>query len=155
MRRTDREVSDPHEIDLIISRCQVCRLALASPEGQPYAVALNFGYEAGKPPALYFHCATSGKKLDFIRQNPRCAFILDRPLELVTGPLACDWGMRYESVMGTGIMEIVTDPAQRRAGLDRIMAQYGAKSPVYQPETLEKTLVLKLIIEEMTAKRRA
>ena len=26
------------------------------------------------------------------------AFVIDRPLELVTGPLACDWGMNYVEV---------------------------------------------------------
>jgi nitroimidazol reductase NimA-like FMN-containing flavoprotein (pyridoxamine 5'-phosphate oxidase superfamily) len=62
--------------------------------------------------------------------------------------------MKYESVMGTGIIEVVIDAAQRRAGLDRIMAQYGnGKPPVYRPEALGKTLVLELRIEEMTAKR--
>lgn len=155
MRRKDREISDLHQMENIISQCQICHLALASPEGRPYAVALNFGYEPGNPPSLYFHCAKAGKKLDLIRENPHCAFILDRSLGLVTGPMACDWGMKYESVMGTGMIEILTDPAQRRAGLDRIMAQYGHRSPTYRVEALEKTLVLRLIIEEMTAKRHA
>jgi uncharacterized protein len=154
MRRKDREITDRQQMDTIISNCHVCHLALASPEGSPYAIALNFGYAPGNPPALYFHCATAGKKLEFIRQNPRCAFILDRPIELVTGPMACDWGMNYESVMGAGLIEILTDAVQRRAGLDRIMAQYGHRSPVYSPDAMEKTLVLKLTIGEMTAKRR-
>ncbi len=153
MRRTDREITELHDIETIISKCQVCHLALSNPDGLPYAVALNFGYAPGSPPALYFHCATSGKKLDLIRQNPRCAFIIDRTLELVTGPTACDWGMKYESVMGAGIIEIASDSAQRRVGLDCIMAQYGHRSPAYRPEAIEKALVLKLTIQEMTGKR--
>jgi hypothetical protein len=28
------------------------------------------------------------------------AFMLDRAIDLVTGPMACDWSMKYESVMG-------------------------------------------------------
>jgi uncharacterized protein len=154
MRRTDREITDLQEMEAILSNCQVCHLALATPEGHPYAVALNFGYAPGKPPALYFHCATTGKKLDLIRQNPRCAFIIDRSLELVTGPTACDWGTKYESVMGSGLIEVVSYPAERQTGLDCIMAQYCSGSPTYHPDTLEKTLVLKLTIDQMTAKRR-
>lgn len=153
MRRTDREIAELTQIESIISNCKVCHLALSTRDGCPYAVALNYGYTPGNPPALYFHCATAGKKLELIRQNPRCAFIVDRPLELVTGPTACDWGMKYESVMGAGIVEVVTDPVQRRTGLDCIMAHYGNYSPSYRPEAVEKALVLKLAIEEMTAKR--
>ena len=114
MRRKDRQVVGIKEMEKIISRCQVCHLALSDPHGHPYALALNFGYQPGTPPVLYFHCAKEGKKLDLIRANPRAAFIIDRELELITGPMACDWGMNYESVMGTGDITIVT--AQRNAG---------------------------------------
>jgi len=137
----------------IISRCQVCHLALSSPHGRPYAVAVNFGYASGNPPALYFHCAREGRKLELIRQNPRCAFIIDRAIGLVTGPMACDWSTKYESVMGTGAIEIAADPAERRLALDRIMAQYGNQSPAYGSVPPQGPLILKLTIEEMTGKR--
>ena len=139
----------------IISRCQVCHLALSGSDGQPYVVALNFGYQPGSLPVLYFHCARQGKKLDLIRINPKAGFIIDRALELKTGPMACDWGMNYESVMGTGIVSVVKDPEERRRGLDLIMAQYGSTSPAYLPESLEETVVLKLTVREMTGKRKA
>ena len=142
------------EIGKIISQCQVCHLALSDPHGHPYAVALNFGYLPGPPPRLYFHCARQGKKLDLIRVNPTGAFIIDRPLDLVTGPMACDWGMNYESIMGTGNIAIVTDSEERRQGLDAIMAHYGNSSPVYLTESLEETVVLKLTVMEMTGKRK-
>ncbi len=141
-------------MEKIISRCQVCHLALSDPHGHPYALAVNFGYLAGSPPVLYFHCARQGKKLDLIQANPKAAFIIDRELGLITGPMACDWGMNYESIMGSGNMTIVSDPEERKRGLDLIMAQYGNSSPAYSPQSLEDTLVLKLTITEMTGKRK-
>ncbi len=138
----------------IISRCQVSHLALSDPHGHPYALALNFGYQPCSPPTLYFHCARKGKKLDLIRLNPKAAFIIDRPLQLVTGPMACDWGMNYESVMGTGSITIVTDPQERKRGLDIIMAHYGNSSPAYAPESLEQTVAMKFTITVMTGKRK-
>jgi uncharacterized protein len=66
MRRKDRQVSRTKEMEGIISRCQVCHLALSGSDGQPYVVALNFGYQPGATPMLYFHCARQGKKLDLI-----------------------------------------------------------------------------------------
>jgi uncharacterized protein len=75
-------------------------------------------------------------------------------MDLVTGPMACDWGMNYESIMGTGNIAIVTDSDERRQGLDAIMAHYGNSSPVYLAESLKETVVLKLTIMEMTGKRK-
>jgi len=154
MRRRDREVVGIKEMEDIISRCQVCHLALSDSQGHPYVVALNFGYQPGSPAVLYFHCATAGKKLDLLRANPRASFMIDRELELIKSPMACDWGMNYESVMGTGSITIVSDPEERRRGLDLIMAHYGNDSPAYLPAQLEVTLVLKLAITEMTGKRK-
>ncbi len=154
MRRKDRQVNGAKEMEKIISRCQVCHLALSDLNGQPYALALNFGYKPGSAPTLYFHCARQGKKLDLIRANPKAAFIIDRELGLITGPMACDWGMNYESIMGTGNMTIVSDPEERKRGLDLIMAHHGNSSPAYSPQSLEDTLVLKLTIKEMTGKRK-
>lgn len=154
MRRKDRQVVGVKDMEKIISRCQVCHLALSDRDGEPYVVALNFGYQSGSPPALYFHCARQGKKLDLIRTNPRAAFMIDRALELKTGPMACDWGMNYESIMGTGQVIIVADLEERKRGLDLIMAHYGNSSPVYLPESLKDTVVLKLTVAEMTGKRK-
>ncbi len=155
MRRRDRQVVATTEMEKIISRCQVCHLALSDLRGHPYALALNFGYQPGPPPTLYFHCAKQGKKLDLIRANSKAAFIIDRALELVTGPMACDWGMNYESIMGTGQMNIVTDQEERKLGLDVIMAHYGNFSATYLPESLRDTEVLKLTVKEMTGKRKS
>jgi uncharacterized protein len=154
MKRRDHQVDGIKEMEKIISRCQVCHLALSDPHGHPYALAPNFGYQPGSPPSLYFHCARQGKKLDLIQGNPKAAFIIDRALELKTGPMACDWGMNYESIMGTGCIMIVTDSQERKRGLDTIMAQYGYSAPVYAPESLEHTVVLRLTISEMTGKRK-
>jgi len=153
MRRNDREIVGREEIEEVISRCQVCHLALSSPEGRPYVVALNFGYAPGNAPALYFHCALQGRKLDLLRQNPRCAFVLDRALGLVAGATACGCSMKYESVMGSGSIGVVAEAAERRLGLDLILAHYGHHRPAYDSAVVEKTLVLKLTIEELSGKR--
>ena len=59
MRRNDREIKDRKDIDEIIRRCRVCRLALCD-NGQPYVVPLNFGYDGR---FLYFHTAPREEKL--------------------------------------------------------------------------------------------
>ena len=65
MRRKDREISDLGEIESIIQRADICRLAFCD-RGKPYVVPLCFGYRRG---AIYFHSAREGRKLDMIRNN--------------------------------------------------------------------------------------
>lgn len=60
MRRNDREIKDRGEIDSIIGRARVCRLALCR-DGQPYIVPLCFGYDGR---SLYFHAAEDGMKIE-------------------------------------------------------------------------------------------
>ncbi len=57
MRRKDRQVNEAEEMEKIISRCQVCHLALSDLNRQPDALALNFGHKPGAAPMLCFHCA--------------------------------------------------------------------------------------------------
>ena len=152
MRRCDREITDLYEIESILKACHVCHLALCA-ENRPYAIALNYGFVPGNPPVLYFHGAHNGKKLDLIAQNPIAAFIIDHPIEIVRGETACGWGMKYESVMGEGRLEVVTDPAERMVGLETIMAQHGGAGVPLNPEAIKGTYILKLTIENLTGKR--
>ena len=45
------------------------------------------------------------------------------------------------------------DPQEKREGLDIIMAQYSGRTFEYPDENLEKTLVIKLEIDNMTEKQ--
>ena len=103
MRRNDKEISDRDKIDGIIARCKVCRIALCE-NGQAYVLPLNFGYD-GKN--LYFHSATVGKKIDILKNNNRVGFEFDILHEIVTSENPCEWGSKYESVVGTGTAKFI------------------------------------------------
>jgi len=71
MRRSEREVTDKNEIFEILSSCQVVRVAFFDDE-YPYIVPLSFGAEKeGETFAVYFHCASEGKKVKLIEKNDR------------------------------------------------------------------------------------
>lgn len=154
MRRKDREITDLNEMESVIRKADCCHVAL-SDNDKPYLVALNFGYQPGKPPSLYFHCAREGKKLDILRKNPQACFSVDTDHELVRGEAACGWGMKYRSVSGTGPIAEVTDPYEKKTALDRIMEHYSGKpSHEYDPTELEKTAILKLTVLEISGKKK-
>jgi nitroimidazol reductase NimA-like FMN-containing flavoprotein (pyridoxamine 5'-phosphate oxidase superfamily) len=150
MRRHDRQITDRESIDSIIRRCRVCRLGMCD-NGQPYIVPLNFGYDGE---SLYFHAAREGRKVDILARNKRVCFEFDIPGEVVPADQACGWGMRYESVIGSGEAEIVAGADAKTVGLDCIMRQYSGSDWTYPGQALEDTLVIRVRIREISGKAR-
>ena len=150
MRRNDREIKDRKDIDEIIRRCRVCRLAMCD-DGQPYVVPLNFGYDGR---FLYFHAAPEGRKIDIIKRNNRVGFEFDILHDIVMAQKACDWGAKYESVIGSGTVEIVDDAKAKKEALECIMSQYGKGVWTFPEEILQKTLILRVSILEISGKVR-
>lgn len=154
MRRKERQITGIEEIESVISRAEVCRVAFAD-LNTPYIVTMNFGYRGGSKPHFFFHCAPSGRKLDMLEKNNHVCFELDTDHELYKGERGCDWGMNYSSVVGYGHLNIVVDDNEKRRGLDEIMNHYqGSGEYSYDEQLLAGTTVLRLDIEEMTGKRK-
>ncbi len=149
MRRSDREITDKKEIYEIIKSSQVCHLAFAQ-GGHPYIVPLCFGLHEN---TLYFHSAPEGRKVDLLRQNPEVCFEFDTGCELVLSDDPCRIGMNYRSVIGFGEAQIVTDPEEKKTALESIMLQYVGKTAVFPEEALNRTLVFKVDIKEVTGKK--
>ncbi|MCE5265172.1 MAG: pyridoxamine 5'-phosphate oxidase family protein [Deltaproteobacteria bacterium] len=151
IRRADREIKDAGMIRAIMEEALVCRIGLCGGD-VPYVVPMNYGLGEN---CLYFHCAVAGRKLDMIRKNSRVCFEMDILRGIKQGEESCGWGAFYESVIGCGRAVIVETPAEKRAALDRIMEHCGAKGPFsYPDETLAKTAVIRIDIEEASGKRR-
>jgi nitroimidazol reductase NimA-like FMN-containing flavoprotein (pyridoxamine 5'-phosphate oxidase superfamily) len=151
MRRYEREITDRAIMDDIIRRAQVCHLGLVDGEA-PYVVPLSFGYD-GK--ALYFHCAPQGRKLDLIRRNPRVCFAFDLMENLIEAEQACHWGIRYQSVMGTGTAHLIEDAEGKRQALAAVMAQYSKNTFTFPDEAVARTAAIRVAIESLTGKQSA
>ena len=149
MIRKDREITDFTEIESIIRRSTVCRLALAD-QNQPYIVPLSFGYKDNR---LYFHSASKGRKIDMLKKNSRVCFEFDIDYEIIKADKACDWGMRYKSVIGFGKASFVEGAESMRRALDVIMAQYGDGPFSYPENRMKNMVVIQVDIESMSGKR--
>jgi nitroimidazol reductase NimA-like FMN-containing flavoprotein (pyridoxamine 5'-phosphate oxidase superfamily) len=149
MRRTDKEIADRREIENILRKSTVCRLALVD-AGRPYLVPLCFGYDAG---VLYFHSAPTGKKIDLLKNNHNVCFEFDADTIVVPADISCGWTMRYRSLIGYGIASFIEDPGEKKAALDIIMRQYAKGTHGYSEEKLLKTTVIKVEIQEISGKK--
>lgn len=77
MRRKTSEITDPAEIQRILSATNIGRMATIGEDGYPYITPVNFVFFKGN---IYFHCAPEGEKLDNIARNPSVCFEVDIPL---------------------------------------------------------------------------
>ena len=153
MRRKDREVTDPAVIDGIIRRCDCCRLGFAD-GGACYIVPLNFGFvHRDGARIFYFHSAREGRKVDLARRCGRAGFELDTGHRLQAGDAACQCSMDFESVIGTGAVAVVEDPAEKREALLAILAQCTGRTHWDLPQRAEQSVcILRLTVEELSCK---
>jgi uncharacterized protein len=149
MRRKDKQISDVSTIEAIIRTAQVCRVGF-SDNGRAYVVPMSFGYQDR---VLYFHCATEGKKIECIRKNPNVCFAFDEAVEPIRHESACRWSMRYKSVIGYGRVEFIGKIADKRHALEIIMRQYSKDQYEFPDTELEKIIVFKVLIDEMSGKQ--
>lgn len=155
MRRTDREVTQPRELDEIIRRGSCLHLGLL--DGNfPYVVPLNYGFEnRDGERCFYFHGAGAGKKLELIRNDPHAAFCITLEHGVIPGETAGNYSFAYESVMGSGTVQVLETLEEKRHGLACLFSQYAKNQPfAVSDRVLEHTLVLRLRVEEISGKRR-
>jgi len=159
MRRSDREISETKAIEEIIKKADVCRLAFAN-DNTPYIVTMNFGYINSPGQTLYFHCANSGRKLEMIRKNNYVCFEMDTDHQIYGSGVknereGCNWGMKYNSVVGFGNISIISEKQAKKTGLDCIMKHYTDEMEYfYNEDILANTTVLRLDVTEITGKKR-
>ncbi len=149
MIRKDKEIIELKEIESIIHRSKVCRLAICD-ESYPYIVPLCFGYSNH---TLYFHSASAGKKIDLLKKNTRVGFEFDIDHKVKKSDKACHWGMQYKSVVGFGKATFILEPALKKKALDIIMQQYTKVPYQFKESKIKGTAVIKVEIEQITGKQ--
>lgn len=153
MRRTDREITDFQKMMQILAECDCCRLGLIDEKGA-YIVPLNFGYEeADGKLSFYFHGASSGKKIDLLKQNPFVSFEMDRKHQLVEGDLPCAYSYRYQSIMGNGKVQFLDRYEEKVNALNALMSHYSKKERWEFPrEHVDAITVLKMEVIDWSCK---
>lgn len=149
MRRNDREITDRAELHRILRDARVCRLAM-SDGGTPYLVPLTFALDGED---LVLHSARTGRKLEILRRNPAVCFEVEEGVEVAVGPSPCETGMRFRTVIGHGVAELVEDEVERGRLLALFGPRYGAPDRPLPARELERTAVLRVRVTELTGKR--
>jgi nitroimidazol reductase NimA-like FMN-containing flavoprotein (pyridoxamine 5'-phosphate oxidase superfamily) len=149
MRRTEREIKDKSEIERIISKAIVCRVAVSG-DNEPYIIPMCFGFKDG---ILFFHSAQEGKKIEILKKNNKVCFEMDVDTELVEGEKGCDWGIKYSSVIGFGKAAFVENIEEKRNGLHILLKHYSDKKYEFSEESLKQVAIIKIQVESLTGKK--
>lgn len=149
MRREDRAISQ-QEAMTILQKAEYGILSIASPDGEPYGVPLNY---CVMNDAIYFHCAGEGRKLDTLSRNNSVSFCSIG----ATKVLPDEFGMKYESAIVSGEAEKVTG-SEKQSALEAMIEKYSLsfydEGHEYIKANIERTKVYKIIIESITGKAR-
>lgn len=149
MRRANQEMAR-EACDEVLRRATSGVLAVAGDGGYPYAVPLSYVYDGER---IFFHCATSGHKLDAVRRDPRASFCVVDQDEVVPEK----YTTFFRSVIAFGTVRELTDDAEKRAAIELLAERYSpnetTESRDREIESFWKTLcMLELRIEHLTGK---
>jgi nitroimidazol reductase NimA-like FMN-containing flavoprotein (pyridoxamine 5'-phosphate oxidase superfamily) len=153
MNKSEREITDQNEL-MEILKCGRFTVISMCRSNEPYIVTMTYGYDELKH-ALYFHAATKGLKLDFMRDNPNvCATVIDD-----MGYVQDQCEHHYRSVVFWGKMYVVDDLAEKKHGLD-VLLNHQEKEPepikrrnVKDDSKYDKVTILKLVIDDIYGKK--
>lgn len=152
MRRDDREVSDINEINDILTRCDTIRVGMNG-GGYPYIIPMTFGSELvdGKL-VIYFHSAGAGRKWEILNKDPRVCVEADlyyRVEKRDNGDITAI----YESVIGTGDAQLLTEQQDRVNALKVMLAKYKESGfPVTSCKGLKEVEVFRIVLNEVSGK---
>ena len=150
-RRTERKMKTSQEMELLLERMSVGRLAVTTEDG-PYIIAVNYLFFEG---SIYFHSAPSGRKMEAIQADSRVCFLVDEVGPQVLWAQRCGISQVYKSVICFGKAEFVEGLLEKRRILEKMVQKYVPSSYPLSPmidQNVKKTAVVRVVIESMTGK---
>lgn len=152
IRRKEKEIVDKDLLIKILKNTQYMTLAL-SKENQPYLVSLSHGYDEINN-CFYFHCASEGKKLEYINSNDQVwgQILLDK------GYLQGECAHAYITVQFKGKVSILTDFTEKKHALEVMILQLDdnpeeIKEKQLSQKSIEKVSIGKIDIDFLTGKQ--
>jgi nitroimidazol reductase NimA-like FMN-containing flavoprotein (pyridoxamine 5'-phosphate oxidase superfamily) len=157
MRRLDREIKDKKALKRLLSCSKYFVLSMSDGD-EPYAIPLGYVYDE-KGNVIYFHCAREGKKMDFIKKNPKAWGLVVLDQGIIEG--ACV--NLYASAMFSGRVEFVQDTSEKTMVMNLFAEKLsrdvsGVKQRLQkifggERAALDSVVFGKIVIDELTGKR--
>lgn len=121
MRKASREMNSDWALD-VMRRAPYITVSFTRPDGTAYGLPLSLA--STDDSTWYFHCAPVGEKLDAIARHPEVCLSAVARCRPMVGPKDNSFTLAYESAMAFGRAELVTDPEEKRRGLEAICRRF-------------------------------
>lgn len=97
--------------------------------------------------------AKAGRKYELSKSEPKVGFEIDGKYKLLESETACDFSAAFQSVIGTGTLNLVDEKEEKKLGLNTIMKQTTKQTNWnYQNGMLEAVAVFRLDVDKMSCK---
>lgn len=148
MRRKGNALSKEETIEILKKNTNGV-LAVDGDDGYPYAVPLSYVYSEDK---IIFHGATTGHKLDGIRNNEKVSFCVTDQDNIIPE----EFNTLFKSAIAFGTARILTEDNEKRAGLELILSKYSPdfmeSGKEYIKEEWDHCVVVEITIQHLTGK---
>ena len=153
MRRSDREVTDIEQIEMILAACKTCRLAMVD-NGQPYVIPLSYGYAISSDTlTLYFHSAKEGRKIRILHENSAVCFEISSEGEPVhAAETPCNSGYYYSCVHGFGRAQFIDDMKEKCSALTLLTKHQANIDADFTSAQADSVCVFKVVSADFTGK---
>ncbi len=159
LRRMDRALTDPAKLERVLMETRYITVAMCK-DNVPYLVSLSHAYDPERK-RLYFHCASKGKKMDYMKANPR-----------VWGQAIIDHGYvegkcnhLYVTAMFEGTVHIAEDIPEKRRIMSYMFHRQEKPSPTGEVDPhlarigkdteIGRTTIGWIAVDELTGKKSA
>jgi nitroimidazol reductase NimA-like FMN-containing flavoprotein (pyridoxamine 5'-phosphate oxidase superfamily) len=158
VRRRDRAVEDESWIVGFLHRAPFGALATVH-DGQPFINSNIFVFDEADR-AIYFHTARTGRTRTNVEGDERACFAVSTMGRLLPAKTALEMSVEYAGVVIFGRVAVVTDEAEARSALERLLDKYfphlqvGRDYRAITEAELARTSVYRLRIDSWSGKRK-
>ncbi len=151
MRRADKAIENEGDMKKILRTTEYVTIAL-SKDDEPYVVSLSHGYDEERN-CIYFHCASEGKKLDYMKANGKVwgQAILDQ------GYMQGECDHAYATVQFSGRTKLLEDLEEKHHAMVIMIRQLDSDPEKMikdlKPESLGSVVIGRIDIDYVTGKK--
>lgn len=152
LRRTDKALDDPDEIEHVLASVRIMTVACCLSD-EPYLFTVDFAWDR-KSRDLWFHCATQGRKMGILRENPRvCVTVIED-----RGYIHGDCDHAYRSLIMEGEAHVVSDLQEKRRGLELLVRKQESDpksvlARLVDDESVRKVGIVRISVETISGKQ--
>ncbi len=142
-------IVDCEEMEKILKKETMGFLGL-SMDGMPYVLPLTYIYVKGK---ILFHCALTGKKLDYLKANQNVCFTVGKQFgKVCRHPQGATCHVSHDSVICYGIARVIDDLEERLQILNTFNHSLQPDAKNIPPEVITKCYAVEIKILKMTGR---